>query len=186
MKTLNLTLLFYLLILSVPGFAQHRIKLSGPQRALLTVGANGELTAKNIRQGRNMAEYDQGGHFDCREFATGDRGVCNMKQVRDFIWSHWTGKKRGYIRLSGDSVDMVSTSHIFIEPGKDGEWHLAWRIARWSALPGTNQQIDDVPDLAKVERVDSKEGGDWVIIISNKFGRKIYTVPEPIIRWPKI
>ena len=71
-----------------------------------------------------------------------------------FIWEHWQKKRRGYIRVTVDSVDTMSTSHIFVEPNDRGPWHVAWRVAQ--ARGNAPSVVRDLSPFTTVERVDSK------------------------------
>jgi hypothetical protein len=118
---------------------------------------DGGLTTETITGMRNMSLYEDGGHFDCRGVTLvalkkpneeRTRIASAMKRARTFIWEHWQLKKRGYVRLTFNSVDATSTSHIFIEPDSDGVWQVTWRIVRH------NDELDDVPTIRAVERKD--------------------------------
>ena len=132
---------------------QTKPKQKKKPKAQLFLLEKGELTSKTITQGRKISEYDQGGYFDCREQAPGDDpcGECDEKKIRDFIWQHWTNKKRGYVRVTYNSVDSLNTSHIFIEPNANGAWKIEWRIARFHVIPELNNRIDDVPEIITVD-----------------------------------
>jgi hypothetical protein len=141
----------------------------------------GELTTKDITQKRVMAQYDDGGYFDCRDWIAKDesRGVCDEKKLRDFIWEKWTEKKRAYVRVTYDGVDASSTSHIFIEPDEKGEWSVAWRIVRFHMISELNNQITDVAKIVKVERVENKpEKGEWALIFKNRSGAIMEKIPD--------
>ncbi len=125
----------------------------------ITIRHDGEITTATLAEGRDVRQYDQGGHFDCRRWtpAAIDNGQENERRIssaietaRNFIWERWQNKKRGYVRLTFDSVDAAGTSHIFIEPDENGKWQIVWRIARWhSSLPSV---IDTLPTIRRVER----------------------------------
>lgn len=135
------------------------------------------LTTNNIAEGRDMTVYDDGGHFDCGQkfgASMGDGGLekCDGARIRDFVWNHWQNKAKGYIVITGNSVDAVSTSHIFIEPGKGQKWHVAWRIVRHFG------EIDDMPDIIKVERAKSiKETDPDILIFRDREGDQVKTLP---------
>jgi hypothetical protein len=115
-----------------------------------------ELMTADIAQARDMTLYDDGGHFDCREHSFSDTSLrnCDLPKTRDFIWEHWQKKRRGYIRVTVDSVDTMSTSHIFIEPDSLGAWHVAWRVAQ--ARANGPSVVRDLSAFTTVERVGSK------------------------------
>ena len=124
-----------------------------------TVKQGGEVTAAIIANGRDLQLYDQGGHFDCRRWTPDalkngqeneQRIASALKTARNFIWEHWQNKKRGYVRLTQNTVDCTSTSHIFIEPYANGKWQILWRIARVHAV-GSNG-VDDLPIIRRVEQ----------------------------------
>ena len=139
------------------------------------------LTTKNISQGRDLSQYEKGGHIDCRDWAAKDKLSleCNERILRDFVWSHWNGRKRGYITMSGDSVDASATLHIFIEPNKKGEWIIIWRIARFQALFGGRFSIDDFPIVTFVERFENNINKDeWKLILKDKLGKTRRELPN--------
>ena len=100
-------------------------------------------TQEEIAAGRDLKLYDDGGTFSSK---LSDHGaIPRIKELRDFLWSHWSQKKRrGYVRLETSDVDGDTTtiSHIFVEPSNSGEWHVAvlqffhWsgagNVSRWS------------------------------------------------------
>jgi len=150
-------------------------------KAQIELKDKGELTAKDIAQKRTMASYADGGYFDCRGWVPKDepRGTCDQKKIRDFIWRHWNEKTRGYIRVTYNSVDARSTSHIFIEPDKNDEWSICWRIVRWHAIPQLSNQITEISKIVSIDRVQDKpKKGEWMIEFKNKSGKVMETMPD--------
>jgi hypothetical protein len=145
--------------------AQKFKRKGGKESKSKIIYQDGELTTANIASGRDLKQYGGGGHFDCRKW-TRPQGAaqtdCDTPQVRDFIWQHWQDKRRGYIRITFDTVDAVSTAHIFIEPNQQGIWHVAWRWARHSG------EITDLPEIVSVERVTPEKNRykRWLIYSS--------------------
>jgi hypothetical protein len=179
-------LFIFLLILSVfvsAAFGQKKqpeIEETKNTKAEVIWKDKGELTTKDITQKRDSTQYDDGGYFDCRGWIAKNeaRGVCDEKKIRDFIWWHWNDKKRGYVRVTYDSVDAKSTSHIFIEPDEKGEWSVAWRIVRFHAFPQLNNQITDIAKIVRVERIEDKpKKGEWALIFKNKIGSIMGKMP---------
>jgi hypothetical protein len=145
------------------------------------ISQNDELTAENIIQNRDLSEYIDGGHFTKGGLISKKNSCfdCDEKKVRDFIWKNWTEKKRAYIRITYNGIDAWSTSHIFIEPNENGEWRVAWRIARRHTIPEYNDLITDVPTIFTIERVDNKpEKGEWALVFKDKTGNIIETLPD--------
>jgi hypothetical protein len=185
MKTSKLfTCLFVLSIFASAAFGQKKrteIEETKNTKAEVVWKDKGELSTKDITQRRDMTQYDDGGYFDCRDWIAKDasRGVCDEKKIRDYIWQYWMEKKRGYVRVTYDSVDAKSTSHIFIEPDEKGEWSVAWRIVRFHAIPQLNNQITDVAKIVKVERVEDKpEKGEWALVFKNRIGSIMEKIPD--------
>lgn len=177
MKTFQLIISSLILIVSISfAFGQKKpaeTEETKDTKAEVIWKDKGELTTKDITQKRDMPQYSDGGYFDCRGWVSKNefRGNCDEKKVRDFIWQHWTEKKRGYVRVTYDSVDAKSTSHIFIEPDEKGEWSVAWRMVRFHAIPQLNNQIIDVAKIITVERVENKpRKGMWALVFKNRIG----------------
>jgi hypothetical protein len=127
-------------------------------------GDDEELTSSIISGQRDLKLYEQARHFNCRRWTSAainnkrnyDEVEQRLTKAREFIWEHWRNKKRGYLRITLDSVDAVSTSHIFIEPDAQGTWQIVWRIARWHAM--MRDSLDDMPILRQVEKSKNKNG----------------------------
>src|SRR5215813_12700427 len=113
-----------------------------------------ELTAENIAQGRDLLKYDDGGFFDCRGWVPLKSPQCDESKLKTFVWQKWSEKRRGYIRVTYDSVDAISTSHIFIEPDESGKWSVIWRIVRWHSIPQLSNQITNIERITSIERID--------------------------------
>jgi hypothetical protein len=97
------------------------------------INSKGELTSNSIRKNMSKYRYDNGGHFECNLLAFNIRkqkeaDPCDEKKVRDFIWDHFTLKRRGYIRVRYSGIDAGSVEHLFVEPQRDGKWI----VTRWS------------------------------------------------------
>ena len=77
---------------------------------------------------RNLSRYDKLGPFTV---PLGASPHSVKGKVRDFIWQHWQQHRRGYAVVTFHSIEgEPSTSHMFIEPNRDGVWHLSVRIER--------------------------------------------------------
>jgi DNA polymerase III epsilon subunit-like protein len=141
-------------------------------------GKNGELTTEGLTQNRDMALYDKAGQFDCRGFYPKDKpkGECNENKIRDFIWQHWTNKKLGYIGITYNTVDSISTFHMFIEPNDKGKWNSVWRIARNQAM--SKPQMTDISGIS-VEKVRDKPKTDnWALVFKSNSGRVVKKIPD--------
>jgi hypothetical protein len=145
----------------------------------VTSKVDGELTAVGITENRDMTKYEDGGFFDCRDWTRAQGSQpCDEHKLRDFIWKKWQEKSRGYVRVTYDSPDAVSTSHIFIEPDKNGDWSVRWRIARWHAMAGGSNQITNVERMFAVEQSTEKSNGQWSVIFKNKAGVTLERIPD--------
>jgi hypothetical protein len=125
--------------------------------------------------------YEDGGYFDCREWLIKTPGskACDEAKLRDFILRQWNEKKRSYVRVTYDSVDAMSTSHIFVEPDQKGFWYVAWRIARSHAIRELDNQITDIEKIVSVQRVEDKpRKGDWALAFKNASGKILIRIPD--------
>jgi hypothetical protein len=139
---------------------------------------DGAFTTHEIAGARILSLYDNAGHFDCRRFTKEaiykrpeeekTRIAAATEHARDFIWQHWQAKKRGYIRITFNSVDATSTSHIFIEPDASGVWQLTWRIVRH------NDRVNDVPPIRIIEQ--KNERGDTLLVFKTANGEEQETL----------
>lgn len=161
--------------LSLPLVAQQPASganRTGSLRVATFKGKDGAFTTDEIAGARTLSLYDDAGHFDCRRFSQDatykrpeeekTRIASAMKSARDFIWEHWQSKKRGYIRITFNSVDATSTSHIFIEPDARSVWQVTWRIVRH------NDRVDDLPPIRIIEQKNVR--GETVLVFKTADG----------------
>jgi len=135
-------------------------------------------TQEEIAAGRQLNLYDDGGDFSSK---MSDHGVIpRIIDFRKFVWTHWTAKKRGYIRLSMSYIDTTTTWHVLIEPTKTGAWHIAvLRFLHWYATPGASRwEAIDVPEILAVERAnpgrDDVHGGEEVFVFRDAGGKEVW------------
>jgi hypothetical protein len=140
-----------------------------------------ELTTADIAQNRDLKLYEDGGHVDCRHWRE-DRvqppSDCEGK-VRTFIWNHWKRHHRGYIRLTGNSVDSTSTMHVFVEPGEGNEWVIVIRnVNSWYGSPDSQQKIYDSPPATSIHFIKekSRRGTETKLLLKAKDGYEITTL----------
>ena len=138
---------------------------------------SGEITTDGITQNRNMTQYEQGGHFYCNRWYRTDmnEGKLGEKKVCDFISQHLTEKKRGYIRISCNGVDMSNTFHIFVEPNEKNEWEVITRnIFNHTEKDDNYGQATSLEFISVECSEDKSKKGDWKIVFLSKDGRKNY------------
>lgn len=131
---------------------------------------------KDVTQDRDIAQYDQGGHFICCR-ATDETGIkIEEKTVRDFIWQHWVENKKGYIKLSYIGADNSNTTHYFIEPNENNEWTVNWKVISEHSLPEYTQPIKE--GFGTIEKINSlKRKGDWELHFKPISGNRINNIP---------
>lgn len=116
------------------------------------------ISPKTVTGGRNLAVYDLAGRKGCGNLANNDYRKCeaSIQDARDFIWNHWTERRRGYVIITMASDDATSDAHIFVEPGDDGHWRVAWIWKRLSGFGDRGRTVaGDVavgPDVRSIER----------------------------------
>jgi hypothetical protein len=115
---------------------------------------------EEIAAGRDLKLYDDGGTFSSK---ISDHGaIPRISELRDFLWSHWSRKRRGYVRLEFSDVDGDSTtiSHIFVEPTDSGEWHVAvLQFVHWYGAGGVSSgwSVSQRPELASLSLSREKD-----------------------------
>lgn len=75
---------------------------------------------------RNMSLYNIGGTFSSYPHRLPEYKRTQKDSIkgRNFIWKHWTEKKRAYIISKWLDEGVSCDSHIFIEPDEKGKWHI--------------------------------------------------------------
>lgn len=83
-----------------------------------------------IFENRDMSLYDnfgpQGRSF---EELNKDRLACRRSsaKARQFVWDHWTRRKRGYVAVAKASDGKTWKVHLFVEPAEEGKWRVVER-----------------------------------------------------------
>jgi hypothetical protein len=119
--------------------------------ALVTVSAvaSDHLPA-NVAKDRNLSLYDAGGVY---RTAIGAHQLTDIERLRQFIWSHWTQKRRGYVEFVFRGKDAGSENYFFIEPAGDS-WRIAWVEQHYQALPGYSPPPPQIHrDIVTIKRV---------------------------------
>lgn len=107
-----------------------------------------------ITQYRDLSLYDFGGRNGYCDYqnAPANRNCKKFRsKVRDYIWQHWRDKKRAYIILEYSGIDSQSDAHVFIEPGKNGQWHIDWK---WET-----ETVRQAADIHSIKFKRAKEDG---------------------------
>ena len=84
-----------------------------------------------IFESRDMSLYDNLGQQGCSfEELDKDRPACERStaKARQFVWNHWTKRKRGYVAVAKASDGKTWTVHLFVEPAEEGKWRVVERI----------------------------------------------------------
>lgn len=161
------------------GYSFQLIGQGRPKQSTDTVRikANGELTSRSIELHRRKFTYDDGGFTVCRTFTlwmskNKDSDPCKEKVIRDFIWNHYSSKKRGYIRIKYIDIDSGSVEHFFIERGKNGRWAIIWwSIDHFSGgLPGSPRFKIWPKKFLTAQKVEDKKTGHSKLVFRTEDG----------------
>src|SRR5215469_14755800 len=73
----------------------------------------------------DLGGYDKLGPL---EQEAGESPVAVEQQAKKFVWDHWDGKRRGYVKVTFHTKEGEPTTEIFwIEPTSGGSWHIRGR-----------------------------------------------------------
>jgi hypothetical protein len=159
---------------------QDRFEREGGKQTPATIIARGdELTTKDVAETRDLNGYDHGGFYYCQH-AGSQNEECDLSAARQFIWSHWKARRRGYIRVGFGGKDYFSTAHVFIELDEHGQWSIRWRHVGAAALPGPKSKTDTIRDMPKITRVrqikrskTDHRGGDFALEFKTATGYQV-------------
>jgi len=99
----------------------------------------------SLAQGRDLSKYDDGGVY------RGHESIADVQRLREFIWAHWTQKRRGYVEVVSEGIDSGTAAYLFIEPTDEG-WGINWDEI-YSGFPGSNvMRPSSTPTIVTVER----------------------------------
>src|SRR5437667_11525256 len=71
-----------------------------------------------VLERRDLRGYDDGGVYRASGYI-----VAEVQRLRDFIWTHWTQKRRGYVEIVFQDVDTGIKAYVYIEP-VNGRWGI--------------------------------------------------------------
>jgi hypothetical protein len=123
---------------SVPFYQTLRdkwteIRVDVPQiesNAPLVVDIDKQLDDTTLFGKRDLPIYEYGGYVvPCDDDRSKPSRECRNEQTRikQFFWNHWNAKKLSYITI-------MDNQSIFIEPDKNGEWHIVRRSLKISNI----------------------------------------------------
>ncbi len=100
-------------------------------------------------EGRDLRTYDDGGVYHA---PVGVAQPADVQRLRDFVWAHWTQKRRGFVEIIFQDLDSGIAAYLFIEP-TNGRWRISWREIYSSALSGSRPRPPvSYPTIVTVER----------------------------------
>lgn len=111
-----------------------------------------------VSQERDLSLYEFGGQrADCKMMYSADVKRCKtaLEKSRYFILKHWQTKTKGFISLKQTTLDSTRESHIFIEPDKNGNWHIVWSTEGWN-MAGSPQQSETTAYATDIRSVKLK------------------------------
>jgi hypothetical protein len=156
------------------------IRRRGPTVRLLVVvaacchimSAQGALTAGGARKSRPV-QADNGGEFICGYYQamvarqSKSTDPCDQKKLRDFVWHHWSNRRRGFVKTTYAGIDAGVTYLLKIKPVK-GHWQLLVWSQQWSALPGAPRFRRRFLGSSVPTRRNSGRADNWSIVLKTK------------------
>jgi hypothetical protein len=105
----------------------------------------------DVARGRDLSAYESGGVYlsspNSEHLADAD-----VERLRQFVWSHWTDKRRGYVQFVFRGIDAGNQNYFFIEP-VDNRWRISWIEQHYQAIPGYSPPPPEVHrEIVTVER----------------------------------
>lgn len=136
---------------------------------------------ETIFQDRDLSAYDFGGKIvDCFSNFSISAKDCQLskKQSREFIYEHWQDKKRAYIILECNNHHCPEY-YVFIEPDKNGNWHIVWRSEFSYFERGFSSNISNKEMTLVIYKIakDDEQGfviGTGYLSFLNKDGKEIH------------
>jgi hypothetical protein len=146
---------------SVPFYKTLRekwteIRVDVPQiesNAPLIVDIDKQLDDTTLFGKRDLSIYQYGGQVgSCDNDKSKISRKCRNGQnkIKQFFWNNWNAKKLSYVKITDNQS-------IFIEPDKNGEWHIVKRYVKNSTIDSIRTKWiaeDEYETLVK----ESKDG----------------------------
>ena len=91
--------------------------------AVVCVLIAGSVLCAHDRQ-RNLSKYDEIGPFQISVGTPAHESERLEGQVREFLWTHWLGHKRGTVVITHQFVEGIIKASYFVEPDRNGRWEI--------------------------------------------------------------
>lgn len=145
---------------------------------------------QTVTENRDLFGYEKGADFfNCKHHSLYglkrkiQQCENELDKGRDFIWNHWKSKKRGYIVYVVAGYHGETNFHIFIEPDKNGTWHIVQRWIRDTPYMKLNADIEvATSDAIFIKRKraitedDIERKGKFYLSFLDKDGKEVDTL----------
>ncbi len=100
-------------------------------------------------------------------------------KVQHFVWQHWKQHRPGYIVFTVHTLEgEPTTSHLFIEPARDGTWHIRGALYHVQSDRLFDNDPQKKPDKQVTTRFDAVSA-EWVsdrgryIVLKDRSGKVV-------------
>jgi hypothetical protein len=125
----------------------------------------------HVQVERDISRYEKGGTIELYIFRDDDKSYAAKEgQFREFLQAHWRDHRLGYIVVRRHPIDQTAnTTHYFIEPDKDGIWHVLMSVHRVEPDPDDHTRgrpVTEELSIYDLRRAEYKKDavGNWIFI----------------------
>jgi hypothetical protein len=154
---------------------------------VFTVSNASILLASDTKRERGLKGYDRAGPYTLSVQSHYAGAEETLASIRNFIWSHWSQKKKGYLSVTRFSLEgNRTTREFFIEPSDKESWRIRIIVTReissftgkppkttTSTLIGVSVKRIDKSGEHELAPDQEVAGGSYRLVITCRNGEEI-------------
>ena|SRR6185437_4650747 len=109
-----------------------------------------------VSTGREASQYDTAGPFEIGNDLTPTQQAKVAAEAKEFIWSHWIGRRRGKVNVIAYTIEgNRSSTTFFVEPDEKGRWRVRadseTNLVAIVKQPRTETRVECYYDVARID-----------------------------------
>lgn len=106
--------------------------------------------------GRKASQFDTAGPFTIGNDLTRTQQAKVAAEAKEFIWSHWIGRRRGKVNVIAYTIEgNRSSTTFFVEPDEKGRWRVRadseTNLVALVKQPRTETRVECYYDVARID-----------------------------------
>jgi len=118
--------------------------------------ASAQRKPPKVSTGSKASQYDTAGPFEIGNDLTPTQEAKVSADVKEFVWSHWVGRRRGKVNVIAYAIEgNRSSTTFFVEPDGKGRWRVRAdseiNLVALVKQPRTETRVECYYDVARID-----------------------------------